>query len=83
MKKISYLDMVREILSEQEFFAFENQYTKPLQKSLKPIFSRIDFSLFKEKLQEDGRLMQCSDFSSDKKRYDDVFFVEKQDALSL
>jgi hypothetical protein len=35
MKNISYLDMVKEILNESEFFEFEKCYNNPVKKSIK------------------------------------------------
>jgi hypothetical protein len=35
MKSISYLDMVKEILNESEFFEFEKYYNNPVKKSIK------------------------------------------------
>ena len=35
MKSISYLDMVKEILNESEFFEFEKCYNNPVKKSIK------------------------------------------------
>ena len=35
MKNISYLDMVKEILNESEFFEFEKTYNIPIKKSVK------------------------------------------------
>ena len=35
MKIISYLDMVKEILNESEFFEFEKCYNNPVKKSIK------------------------------------------------
>lgn len=83
MKKFSYLDMVKELLSEKEVLEFEKYYTKAVQKSLKPLFSRIDFSLFEKTLKNTGRLLKKPNFSLAEKLYDDVFFVEKLDRQSL
>ena len=35
MKNISYLDMVKELLNESEFFEFEKCYNNPVKKSIK------------------------------------------------
>jgi hypothetical protein len=35
MKSILYLDMVKEILNESEFFEFEKCYNNPVKKSIK------------------------------------------------
>ena len=53
MKKFSYLDMVRELLSEEEFSEFEKRYTKPVRKSIKMLKSRSDFSVFQNALIDD------------------------------
>jgi hypothetical protein len=40
MKSISYLDMVKEILNESEFFEFEKCYNNPVKKSIKILSHR-------------------------------------------
>jgi hypothetical protein len=35
MKKISYLDMVKELLSDEEFLKFQKTYNIPIKKSIK------------------------------------------------
>ena len=83
MKKIRYLDMVRGLLSESEFLEFEQCYTRPIQKSLHPIFSRIDFELFQEVLLCDGWKLKLPKLSYQGRVYGDVLFVEKGDKQSL
>ena len=83
MKKISYLDMVRKLLSEQEFLEFKQRYTVPVQKSLHPIFSRIDFDLFQNVLLSDGWELHYPLLSYKGKVYGDVLFVRKENKRSL
>lgn len=84
MKKISYLDMVRTLLPEEEFEAFAQSYTQPLKKSVKILKSdQHFFSLTKGQLEKDGRTLVPPNFSWKGKLYDDVLFVEKEDRQSL
>jgi hypothetical protein len=53
MKKISYLDIVKTLLSEKEFSAFTQRYNKPLQKSIKILKSKTEFSAFQEQIAKD------------------------------
>jgi hypothetical protein len=83
MKRLRYVDMVKELLTEEEFLQFEQRYTQPVQKSIKPLFSRIESSLFQETLACDGRKLRAPEFFDGGKVYDDVLFVEKEDKQSL
>lgn len=53
MKRKTYLDFIQELLADdEEFCAFKNTYQQRIQKSIKPIISRIeksDFFSFLEK----------------------------------
>jgi 16S rRNA C967 or C1407 C5-methylase (RsmB/RsmF family) len=83
MKKISYLAMVRELLSEEEFLQFAQWYTQPVHKSIKILTSRIDRATFQAEVAKDGWALQEPAFSFNGKVYDDVLFVDKQDKQSL
>ena len=83
MKKFSYLNMVRELLTEKEFLDFEKQYTGSVQKSVKVLKSRLNFSELQEVLFDNEWTLSTPKFSYSGNMYDDVLFVEKQDKQSL
>ncbi|MDR2415254.1 MAG: RsmB/NOP family class I SAM-dependent RNA methyltransferase [Candidatus Peribacteria bacterium] len=83
MKKISYVEMVKTLLPENEYAAFKHHYNKPLQKSIKILTSKTDVSTFSERVAKDGRTLKTPNFSRKGKYYDDVLLVEKSNKQSL
>ena len=87
MKNISYLDMVKEILNESEFFEFEKCYNNPVKKSIKILNHRwyknnksdlhnIIYSTFSNE-----RDLSEPDFSYDWNKYNDVLFATRKENL--
>ena len=87
MKNISYLDMVKEILNESEFFEFEKCYNNPVKKSIKilnhrwyknnkPDIHNIIYSTISNQrdLSEPG-------FSYNWNKYNDVLFATRKENL--
>jgi hypothetical protein len=84
MKKISYIDMVENLLPTHEREAFTKYYTQSVKKSIKILKShQLSFSIIKEQLENDGRILTPPNFSRQGKNYDDVLFVDKTDKKSL
>ncbi len=86
MKNISYLDMVKEILSESDFSQFEKCYRNPIKKSIKILNHRwyknksnlrsiIQSALSKE------RDLSESKFSYNWNKYNDVLFAIRKENL--
>ena len=87
MKSISYLDMVKELLSESEFFEFEKCYNNPVKKSIKILNHRwyrnqesnlhniIYYTISKE------RDLSEPDFSYNWNKYNDVLFATRKTNL--
>ena len=87
MKSISYLDMVKEILNESEFFEFEKCYNNPVKKSIKILNHRgyknnksdlhnIIYSTFSNE-----RDLSEPDFSYNWNKYNDVLFATRKENL--
>jgi len=87
MKSISYLDMVKEILNEAEFFEFEKCYNNPVKKSIKILNHRwyknnksdlhnIMYSTFSNE-----RDLSEPDFSYNWNKYNDVLFATRKENL--
>ena len=87
MKSISYLDMVKEILNESEFFEFEKCYNNPVKKSIKILNHRwyknnksdlhnIIYSTFSNE-----RDLSEPDFSYNWNKYNDVLFSTRKENL--
>ena len=87
MKSISYLDMVKEILNESEFFEFEKCYNNPVKKSIKILNHRwyknnksdlhnIIYSAFSNE-----RDLSEPDFSYNWNKYNDVLFSTRKESL--
>ena len=87
MKSISYLDMVKEILNESEFFEFEKCYNNPVKKSIKILNHRgyknnksdlhnIIYSAFSNE-----RDLSEPDFSYNWNKYNDVLFATRKENL--
>ncbi len=87
MKSISYLDMVKEILNESEFFEFEKCYNNPVKKSIKLLNHRW----YKNKKSDlhniiyytfsNERDLSEPDFSYNWNKYNDVLFATRKDNL--
>ena len=87
MKNISYLDMVKEILNESEFFEFEKCYNNPVKKSIKilnhrwyknkkPDLHNIIYSTISNQ-----RDLSEPDFSYNSNKYNDVLFATRKENL--
>ena len=87
MKSISYLDMIKEILNESEFFEFEKCYNNPVKKSIKILNHRwyknnksdlhnIIYSTFSNE-----RDLSEPDFSYNWNKYNDVLFATRKENL--
>ena len=87
MKSISYLDMVKEILNESDFFEFEKCYNNPVKKSIKILNHRgyknnksdlhnIIYSAFSNE-----RDLSEPDFSYNWNKYNDVLFATRKENL--
>ena len=87
MKSISYLNMVKEILNESEFFEFEKCYNNPVKKSIKILNHRgyknnksdlhnIIYSAFSNE-----RDLSEPDFSYNWNKYNDVLFATRKENL--
>lgn len=50
MKRFSYLDMVKELLSEKDFLRFEKLYMRSVKKSVKLMKSRLSEEVLREEL---------------------------------
>ena len=83
MKRFSYLDMVKELLSEKDFLRFEKLYMRSVKKSVKLMKSRLSEEVLREELWKSWWELQAPEFSFDGRVYDDVLFVEKEDKQSL
>ena len=87
MKSISYLDMVKEILNESEFFEFEKCYNNPVKKSIKILNHRW----YKNKKSDlhniiystisNQRDLSEPDFSYNSNKYNDVLFATRKENL--
>lgn len=65
MKKIAYLDFIRDLLAdESEFQAFKTYYQQRLPKSIKIISSRIKKSDLLPYFYEQNWVLKAPDFSS-------------------
>ena len=87
MKNISYLDMVKEILNESEFFEFEKCYNNPVKKSIKILNHRwyknnkSDLHNIIYSTISNERDLSESDFSYNWKKYNDVLFATRKKNL--
>ena len=87
MKKISYLDMVKEILNEPEFFEFEKCYNNPIKKSIKILNHRwyknkkSDLHGIVQSILSQERDLSGPDFSYNWNKYNDVLFVTRKKNL--
>ena len=87
MKGISYLDMIKELLNESEFFKFQECYAKPIKKSIK-ILNHRWFKNQKSDLRKivhdcisQERNLSESNFSYNWKKYNDVIFITRKENL--
>lgn len=87
MKSISYLDMVKEILNESEFFEFEKCYNNPVKKSIK-ILNHRGYKNNKSGLHDivqsilsQERDLSEPDFSYNWNKYNDVLFATRKENL--
>jgi len=87
MKSISYLDMVKEILNESEFFEFEKCYNNPVKKSIKILNHRgyknnkSDLHDIVESILSQERDLSEPDFSYNWNKYNDVLFATRKENL--
>ena len=87
MKSISYLDMVKEILNESEFFEFEKCYNNPVKKSIKILNHRwyknnkSDLhNIIYSTISKEWDLSE-PDFSYNWNKYNDVLFATRKEDL--
>ncbi len=87
MKDISYLDMVKEILNESEFFEFEKCYSNPVKKSIKILNHRwyknnkSDLhNIIYSTISKEWDLSE-PDFSYNWNKYNDVLFATRKENL--
>ena len=87
MKNISYLNMVKEILSESEFFEFEKCYNNPVKKSIKILNHRgyknnkSDlYNIIYSTISKEWDLSE-PDFSYNSNKYNDVLFATRKENL--
>ena len=87
MKSISYLDMVKEILNESEFFEFEKCYNNPVKKSIKILNhrwyknSKSDLHNIIYSTISNERDLSEPDFSYNWNKYNDVLFATRKENL--
>jgi len=87
MKNISYLDMVKELLSESEFFEFEKCYNNPVKKSIKILNHRwyknnkSDLHNIVQSILSQERDLSEPDFSYNWNKYNDVLFATRKENL--
>ena len=87
MKNISYLDMVKEILSESEFLKFEKCYNNPVKKSIKILNHRwyknnkSDLHNIIYSTISNQRDLSEPDFSCNWNKYNDVLFATRKENL--
>jgi len=87
MKSISYLNMVKEILNESEFFEFEKCYNNPVKKSIKILNHRwyknnkSDLHDIVESILSQERDLSEPDFSYNWSKYNDVLFATRKENL--
>ena len=87
MKSILYLDMVKEILNESEFFEFEKCYNNPVKKSIKI----LNYRWYKNNKSDlyniiystisNQRDLSEPDFSYNWNKYNDVLFATRKENL--
>ena len=87
MKNISYLDMVKELLNESEFFEFEKCYNNPVKKSIKILNHRW----YKNKKSDLHNIIYSTiskewdlsepEFSYNWNKYNDVLFATRKENL--
>ena len=87
MKNISYLDMVKELLSESEFSQFEKCYNNPIKKSIKILNHRwyknnnTDlYNIIKCIISQERDLSE-PDFSCSWNKYNDVLYATRRENL--
>ena len=87
MKNISYLDMVKEILNESEFFEFEKCYNNPVKKSIKILNHRwyknnkSDLhNIIYSTISKEWDLSE-PEFSYNWNKYNDVLFATRKENL--
>ena len=88
MKKIPYLDMVKELLDTEEFLQFQKTYNIPIKKSIKILkhrwFKNTNTDLYdkvKSIISQQRDLLE-PDLSYNWKKYNDVLYATKKEGLS-
>ena len=87
MKSISYLDMVKEILTQPEFLQFEKCYNNPIKKSIKILNHRwyknkkSDLHDIVKSILLQERDLSEPDFSYNWNKYNDVLFATRKENL--
>ena len=88
MKKISYLDMIKELLGDEEFLKFQKCYNNPIKKSIKIINNRwfkntkIDLYDKVKSIISEQRDLAEPDFSYNWNKYKDVLYATRKESLS-
>ena len=81
MKRFSYLDLVQELLPPDEFEDFQQQYTTPIQKSVKIIRKKISEEDFEKEAKT--LTLHQGNFTALGKKLDDLVFVDNQEKIGL
>ena len=87
MKKISYLDMVKELLNDEEFLKFQKTYNIPIKKSVKILNHRwyknkkSDLHDIVQSILSQERDLSEPDFSYGWNKYNDVIFATRKENL--
>lgn len=84
MKRIAYLEFIRELLGDEEAFqAFQSRYQQRLPKSIKMITSKSKKSDLLSFFAQQWWNIEAPNLSNQEKKYDGVCYIQKQDAKSL
>ena len=87
MKKISYLDMIKELLGDEEFLKFQKCYNNPIKKSIKILdnrwFKNIEIDLYDKvkSIISEQRDLAEPDFSYNWNKYKDVLYAIRKEWL--
>ena len=87
MKKIYYLDMVKELLNDEEFLKFQKTYNIPIKKSVKILNHRwyknkkSDLHDIVQSILSQERDLSEPDFSYGWNKYNDVIFATRKENL--
>jgi len=88
MKKISYLNMIKELLGNEEFLKFQKCYNNPIKKSIKILnnrwFKNTEVDLYDKvkSIISEQRDLSEPDFSYNWNKYRDVLYATRKEELS-